>query len=169
MPVDMGKAADQRLAVERLELLKLAAVDQPGDHLAHIIGLAHILRDDAVQFFRIEAGRARRGQIDVRHMILRQGADDIAHDGQRVFVALGDMIDHAALAPVQIAAAEILGADFLAGRRLHQRRAAQEDRALLAHDHALVGHGRHIGAARGAAAHHAGDLRNALRCSSAPG
>jgi hypothetical protein len=32
-----------------------------------------------------------------------------------------------------------------------------------AHDHRLIGHGRHIGAARRAASHHAGDLRDALR------
>ena len=54
--------------------------------------------------------------------------------------------------------------DLLAGRRLHERRAGEEDRALLAHDHRLVAHRRHVGAARGARAHHAGDLRDrALR------
>ena len=70
---------------------------------------------------------------------------------------------------VEVAAAEILGRDHLAGRRLHQRRAAEEDRALVADDHALVRHRRHIGAAGGAAAHHAGDLGDALRPTSAPG
>ena len=70
---------------------------------------------------------------------------------------------------MEVAAAEILGRDHLARRRLHQRRAAEEDRALVADDHALVGHRRHIGAARGAAAHHAGDLRRCPRPTSAPG
>ena len=53
--------------------------------------------------------------------------------------------------------------DVLAGRRLHQRRAAQKDRRLVAHHDGLVGHGRHIGAARRARSHHAGDLRDAGR------
>ena len=49
---------------------------------------------------------------------------------ERMLVILGEMIDHAGLARVEVAAAEILGADHLAGRRLHQGRAAEEDRAL---------------------------------------
>ncbi|CAM3728322.1 hypothetical protein NOZE110980_12625 [Nocardioides zeicaulis] len=62
---------------------------------------------------------------------------------------------------MHVTPAEVLGRDDLAGRGLHQRRAAEEDRALVAHDHRLVGHRRHVGAARGARAHHAGDLRDA--------
>ena len=64
---------------------------------------------------------------------------------------------------MHVRAAEILGRDHLAGRGLHQRRAAEEDRALLAHDDRLVRHRRHVGAARRARAHHAGDLRDAER------
>ena len=36
--VEPGEAADQRDAVERLELVELAAIDQARDHLSHIIG-----------------------------------------------------------------------------------------------------------------------------------
>ena len=49
-------------------------------------------------------------------------------------VVLGEMIGDAGDAPVHVGAAEFLGGDDLAGRGLHQRRAAEEDRALLAHD-----------------------------------
>ncbi len=80
-----------------------------------------------------------------------------------MLVIFGEVIDDARVARVEIAAAEILGADLLARRGLHQRRAGEEDRALFADDDALVGHRRDIGAARGAAAHDAGDLRDALR------
>ena len=73
------------------------------------------------------------------------------------------MVDHAGGPGVHVAAAEVLGRDDLAGRGLHQRRAAEEDRALVAHDHGLVGHRRHVGTAGGARAHHAGDLRDAAR------
>ena len=62
---------------------------------------------------------------------------------------------------MQVAAAEFLGGDDLAGGRLHQRRAAEEDRALVAHDHRLVAHRGHVGAAGGAGSEHGGDLRDA--------
>ena len=64
---------------------------------------------------------------------------------------------------MDVGAAQVLGAHDLADRGLHQRRAGQEDRALLAHDDGLVAHRRHIGAARRARAHDRGDLRDALR------
>ena len=54
--------------------------------------------------------------------------------------------------------AQLLGADLLAGGRLHQRRAAQEDGAGAVDDDGLVAHGRHVGAAGGAAAHDRGQL-----------
>ena len=91
----------------------------------------------------------------------RQGVDDAAHDGERVRVVVGEVVDDAGVARVHVAAAELLSGDDLAGRRLHQRRAAEEDRALVAHDHGLVAHRRHVGAAGGAGAHHRGDLRDA--------
>src|SRR5690349_2979139 len=80
-----------------------------------------------------------------------------------MLVILGEMVDDAALLRVEVAAAQIFGADLLAGRRLHERWATEEDRALIADDHALIAHRGDVGAARGAAAHHAGDLGYALR------
>ena len=80
---------------------------------------------------------------------------------QRVMVVLRQMIGDARLARMQIAAAQILRAHHLAGRRLHQRRAAEKDGALVLDDDGLVRHRRHVGAARRARAHHHGDLRNA--------
>ena len=62
---------------------------------------------------------------------------------------------------MHVGAAQILGRNDLAGRGLHQRRAGEKNRALAAHDHRLVRHRRHIGAAGGAGAHHDGDLRDA--------
>ena len=40
LAMDPGEAADQRRAVVRLELLEFAAVDDAGDHLAHVVGTA---------------------------------------------------------------------------------------------------------------------------------
>ena len=78
-------------------------------------------------------------------------------------VVVGEMVDDAGGARVDVAPAELLGGDDLPGRGLHQGRPAEEDRALVPHDHRLVAHRRHVGAARGARAHHAGDLGDALR------
>ncbi len=64
-------------------------------------------------------------------------------------------------AGVHVGAAEVLGGHDLAGGRLHQRRAAEEDRAVALDDDALVAHRRHVGAAGGARAHHDSDLRDA--------
>ncbi len=64
---------------------------------------------------------------------------------------------------VHVAAAEFLRRDDLADRGLHQRRAAQEDGALVADDHGLVAHRGDVGAAGGAGAHHGGDLRDLRR------
>src|SRR5690554_6955809 len=49
----MREAADQRVAPERLELMKCGAIDQPGDHLALIAGAAEIGADDAGDLGRI--------------------------------------------------------------------------------------------------------------------
>ena len=73
------------------------------------------------------------------------------------------VIGDAGFPGMHVGAAEILGRDHLAGRGLHQRRAAEEDGALPLHDDGLVAHRRHIGAAGGAGAHHHRDLRNAER------
>ena len=92
-----------------------------------------------------------------------------AGDVDRVLVVGGEMIGDAGDAGVHVAAAELLGGDLLAGRRLHQRRAAEEDRAGAAHDDVLVAHRRHVGAARRARAHDHGDLRMRRAPTGAPG
>ncbi len=64
---------------------------------------------------------------------------------------------------MQHPAAELLGGHLLPRRGLHQRRAAEEDRALVADDHGLVAHRRDVGAARRARPHHRRQLRDPLR------
>ena len=73
------------------------------------------------------------------------------------------VVGHAGNAGVHVGAAELLGRHDLADRRFDQRRPAEEDRALALDDDRLVGHRRHVGAARGARAHHHRDLRDAGR------
>ena len=106
------------------------------------------------------AGGSTGSRSHGRRLRGRERGDDAADDRQRVLVVVGQVVGDAARARVQVAAAEVLRGDLLAGRGLHQRRAAEEDRALLADDHALVAHRGHVGAAGRAGAHHRGDLRD---------
>jgi hypothetical protein len=75
-------------------------------------------------------------------------------------VVVGEVVRDAGDPAVHVAAAERLGVDLLAGRGLHQRRSAEEDRALVAHDDGLVAHRGNVGAAGRAGTHHHGDLRD---------
>ena len=70
------------------------------------------------------------------------------------------MVGDTGLPGVQIATAEIFGSHHLAGGGLHQRRAAQEDGALVANDHRLVAHRRHVSATGRAGSEHRCDLRH---------
>jgi hypothetical protein len=62
-----------------------------------------------------------------------------------------------------ISPAQRFGIDDLAGSRLDERRPAEKDRALVAHDDRLIAHGRHVGAACRARAEHRRDLRDPER------
>ena len=54
--------------------------------------------------------------------------DDRPRQLQRVLVVFGEVVGDAGEPRVHVGAAELLGRDFFAGRGLHERRAAEEDR-----------------------------------------
>ena len=161
MPCRCAKPRDQRRAVELLELVELGAVDQPRDHLAHVVLLAHVGRHDAVELGCFVARLARRQQRDIDMFPDVEVRDDAARERKGVVIIDGIVIGDTGFARMHLGAAELFGRHHLAGRRLHQRRTAEEDRALIPHDDGFVRHRRHIGAARRARAHDHGDLRNA--------
>src|SRR5256886_7764026 len=78
-------------------------------------------------------------------------------------LSLHDALPISRFAAVHVRATEGLGVDVLAGRGLHQGRSAEKDPSLVAHDHVLIRHRRHVGAAGGARAVHHPDLRHAER------
>ena len=106
-------------------------------------------------------GSRRRGHVPGAGRARAEGCDDVGDHAERVGVVVGEVVGDTGDPRVQITAAELLGGHHLAGRGLHQRRAAEEDRALVLDDHRLVAHRGHVGAAGGAGAEHGGDLRNA--------
>ena len=162
MPADVGEARHQGRTVAGLELVEGAGVRDAGDDLAHVEHGTQRLRHDAVDLGGVVGGLGRRlGRCRRRRGI--QAGDDGPRPADRVRVVRRHVVGDARKPRVHVGAAQLLGRHFLAGRRLHQRRAAEEDRALLLDDDGLVGHRRHVGAAGRARAHDHGDLGHALR------
>ena len=108
------------------------------------------------------AHSASRGNRGARVQVRAMFGQDVPRDAQGVLIVLGQVVRHAGLARMHVAAAQILRGHVLARGSLDQRRPGQEDGPLVPHDHGLVAHGRDVGPARRAAAHHHGDLRDAL-------
>ena len=110
--VDAREAGDQRRAVARLELVEAAAVDEAGDHLADVVGLARVARDDAVELGGVVGGLLgrRRGAQRGRRRHRPSVGEDLARDRERVGVVVGEVVGDAGDARVDVAAAELLGA-----------------------------------------------------------
>ena len=92
---DMGEAADQGGAVERLELVEFAAIDDARDHIADIVGFAHVIRDDAVNLACFVQRVARGFELDIRLLYAIEIADDAPRDRQRMRIVERVMIRHA--------------------------------------------------------------------------
>ena len=150
MAVNMGEPGDQRAAVFRLELVELAAVDQTDDDIVHVIGNPRVDGNHVVELGLISNRLHRRQHIPDARFARPQCRHDAPDDAQRVAVVVGEMIGDTGDLGVQISAAEILGRYDFPSCRLHQRRTAEKDGALVANDHRLVTHRRNVGAACGA-------------------
>ncbi len=161
--VDAGERGDQGRSVARLELVDAAAVDESRDDLSNVEGLARIGGDDSVELGRV-VGRGLAGLGAVgRFWRVAEVLEDAAGDANGVAVVDREVIGNPRDCGVDVAAAELLRRHLFAGRRLHQRWPAQEDRAVALDDDVLVAHRRHVGAARRARTHHHRDLRHAER------
>ena len=64
---------------------------------------------------------------------------------------------------MHIGTTQFLGSHHLTSSGFNQRRASEKNGALFLHNNRLVSHGRHIGTARSARAHHRSDLRDIAR------
>ena len=76
-------------------------------------------------------------------------------------IILRQIVRHPRQAGMHIAPAKIFSCHFLAGRSLHQGRASQENRALIAHNDGHIRHCRHIRPTGRARSHHHRDLGDA--------
>ena len=87
-----------------------------------------------------------------------QAGDHLACDGDCVRIVEREMVRDARDAGVNVRAAELLGRDVYSGRRLHQRRPTDEDRALAFDDDRLIAHRGNVRASRRARAHDQSEL-----------
>ena len=79
----------------RLELVKLAAIDNPRDHFVHVVGRADVFRHQRVKLLgRIER-RLHRLERQAVGVARAEVADNVADQAQRMFVIVGQVIDHA--------------------------------------------------------------------------
>ena len=164
LALDLGPAADRLLVVEALELEEVRAVDQAGDHLAHVVGILVRGRHDAAQLVDVvERLLERPGALRRQLVVPVPLGDDLARHADAVGVVLGHPFGDARDGGVHLRAAQLLVGGDLAGRGLQQRRAGQEHLGLVAHHDDVVGEARQVGAARGRRAVHHGDLRDAAR------
>ena len=109
--VQVREAGDQRGAVVLLELVELRAVDDARDDLAHVVGLARVGRDDAVDLLggikrlsRFSEFSERPAFREFRFETMRRTSDEGVRVVQRVVVR--DARD----ARMHLGAAELLGA-----------------------------------------------------------
>ncbi len=63
IPLDASEAAHEGVAVERLELVEAAAVDDPRDQLERVELVAEVLGNEPVEVCRIDDGLLRSGEL----------------------------------------------------------------------------------------------------------
>ena len=156
---DAGEADDDVHGVAGLDLQEVAAIDDAPDHLAHVVALLGIDRDDLVELGVgidvVLGGHARR----VFEVVRRQEAEQPAAEVEGLLVVLGDEVDDAGMGHVGVRAAERLGGDLLAGHLLDDLRPGDEHLGLARLDDE-VGQGRRVGGPAGAGAADQRDLRH---------
>ena len=158
----MGKAAHHRRAVARFELAQARAIHQPGDDFAHVVGLAAVGGNHAVQLCRIVQWLFWRLQHHGHIFAPVEMAHNLAHLGQRFLLGVGKMVGYAAEAGVYVRPAQLLGGHFFARGRLYQRRPGQKDGAILLNDDRLVAHRRDVRPTGGTRADNGRNLNNPL-------
>ena len=161
--LDPGKPADEGVAVERLELVEAAAVDDPGDDLERVELVPVMLGHDPVEVGGVDQGRLGRRDLPGGWGGVAEVADDLAGERERVVVRDGEVIRDTGAARVEGCASELLGRDVFSGGGFHEGRAADEDGAGALDDHRLVAHRGDVGAPGRTRAHDDGDLRDVLR------
>eukprot|EP00754_Rhynchopus_humris_P036895 Rhum_TRINITY_DN18986_c0_g1::Rhum_TRINITY_DN18986_c0_g1_i1::g.168960::m.168960 len=159
-PVDLGEGRHHLLAVLRLEEDETRTVNDARHDLRDVKRLLDVTVEDAQQLLRRVLRRlhGREVALRVRRLLLAVLArDQLAHDEDRLLLALCEEVGHAALQAVHHRAAQMLLRRVLARRHLHQRRTGEEHGGLVPHHDAVVGHARHVSPTGRARSEHSAD------------
>ena len=143
--------------------MKRAAVHDAGNDLMHVIGLACIDRNHAIQLFRAVQRRLGLAQDLLRILFTVQAGNRLARQRQCMRIVLRQVVSHTRKPGVHVATAQVFSRNNFTNRRLDQRRATQKNRALVFNNDGLVAHGGHVRTACGATTHYHRDLSNAQR------
>ena len=160
-PAEPREAGDDRLGPLTLDVEELAVVDDPLDHLVHVIRLAVGVRQHVEQRLlaavdRVAARKQRRRGFAVLRHVGEVGLD--LRDA--LLVACDLHVADAGLAAVHARAAQFLLGDVLPDRRAHEMRPGERHRAApLDHRHEVGEPGDVCGPGR-ARAHQRGDQRD---------
>ena len=163
MPVQVSETGHERRAVLLLELVEFAPVDEARNDFAHVIRCLHVARHDAVQLVLVDKRGAAFDDFPGWRTRWRKSRNDVAHDAKGVPVIVSEVIGDTGDARMELPTAELLSRHDLTDRCLHERRTAEENRALVAHDHGLVAHRRNVRTTGGARPKDSGNLRNCRR------
>ena len=105
----------------------------------------------------------RSAHVPRRRRARAESGHDASHDRQGVAVVASQVIGDAGFTGMQIPAAEILRGHDLAGSGFHEWRPAEEDRALVLHNHGFIAHRRNVSPTGSTGSEHRRDLCDAGR------
>ena len=165
--VETGEAGDDGAAVVAAHLEEVAVVDDEFDERAGVVAARALGGNDAEQFLRAAEGVVTGFDAggDALH-VAGQVGEEAADLLEEVVFVVGFVVDFAAGVDVHPVAAQVLLADLLADRALHDGRAGGEELGLF-FDHAVeVGDAAGGAGQAGAGAHEAGrdgDVAHELR------
>jgi hypothetical protein len=154
-------AGDERWAVERLELVEVAVVDDAGDHLARVERHRRSADGDAEQLLGVVERRSAGCDGSGAELAVVEPGDDLAAEPDASSSSSGEVVGEPAHAGVHLGAAELSSslsspvAIFTSGgppRKTLERSFDHDD---------VVAHAGHVGAAGGGVAEHDRDRRDA--------
>src|SRR3954471_3688517 len=90
--VDVSEAANERLAVELLELLEFGRIHETRDHVANVVRRARVRGHDAVELVGWKQRIPRSANLQIGALHLIEIGDDPAGDADRVTVVDGIVI-----------------------------------------------------------------------------
>ncbi len=161
MSIQPGEPDHEVLGEVPLDLEELAAIDDTGDDLVHLVRLVRVLGDDRVQFsiHPVRIVGARRGRRIVL-IVLRKVGEQAPDEVEGVGIVLGDEMCHPAPGGVDLGPAQFVERHVLGGDGLDDLGPGDEHVARPANHHREVGDRGRIDGAAGARPHDRRDLRD---------